>query len=84
MVLEISTFFDLSKSFDTINHEILCMKLNNLGINVVTVKWIKSFLTGRQQTDHGKGEKYFTKEYDKGMQTKLPSRELSSLEKWLK
>ena len=38
---------DLQKAFDTVNHEILCNKLEAMGINFT--KWFKSYLGGRQQ-----------------------------------
>ena len=38
---------DLQKAFDTVDHEILCDKLEVMGINFT--KWFKSYLGGRQQ-----------------------------------
>ena len=38
---------DLQKAFDTVDHEILCNKLEAMGINFT--KWFKSYLGGRQQ-----------------------------------
>ena len=38
---------DLQKAFDTVDHEILCNKLESMGINFT--KWFKSYLGGRQQ-----------------------------------
>ena len=39
---------DLQKAFDTVDHEILCHKLEAMGINFT--KWFRSYLGGRQQT----------------------------------
>ena len=38
---------DLQKAFDTVDHEILCNKLEAMGINFT--KWFQSYLGGRQQ-----------------------------------
>ena len=37
-------FLDLSKAFDTINHEILCQKLQHCGIQDPALVWIKRIL----------------------------------------
>ena len=42
-------FIDYSKAFDTLDHNILFMKLNNLGIGKNVLNWCKSYLTGRSQ-----------------------------------
>ena len=39
---------DLSKAFDTINHNILINKLSNIGIRGVCLKIMKSFLINRK------------------------------------
>ena len=41
---------DFSKAFDKVDHNLLIYKLFNLGVNVSTVSWIKSFLQSRSQS----------------------------------
>ena len=40
-------FIDLKKAFDTIDHQIILQKLRNYGIDHCSLKWFKSYLTGR-------------------------------------
>ena len=40
---------DLSKAFDTINHQKLIQKLNNLGLHENSLAWIASYLNNRTQ-----------------------------------
>ena len=45
----IAIFCDLTKAFDTVDHEILFKKLNYYGIRGTALSWFKSYLSNRKQ-----------------------------------
>ena len=49
-------FIDLKKAFDTIDHEILLLKLSNYGVDSTSLKLFESYLTNRSQKCKINGE----------------------------
>ena len=45
----IGIFLDLSKAFDTVNHDILRLKLSRYGFQGNVFKWLKNYVTNRHQ-----------------------------------
>ena len=44
-----AVFLDLSKAFDTVDHQLLLKKLKSLGLNNNSMDWFKSYLSSREQ-----------------------------------
>src|SRR6218665_2710607 len=56
----LGVFFDLSKAFDTVDHNILINKLEYFGIRGVGKSWFMDYLTNRSQYVYYKGYASFT------------------------
>ena len=44
-----AVFLDLSKAFDTVDHNLLLYKLKSVGLSDDTVNWFQTYLTNRKQ-----------------------------------
>ncbi len=59
----ISIFLDLSKAFDTLDHQILIIKLEYYGLNGFSIKLMESYLINRKQyveIDYSKSDEHLT------------------------
>ena len=62
-----AVFLDLSKAFDTVNHDILLKKLEHYGIRGLALNLLKSYLTNRKQYVTVDGNKSQTQEMTIGV-----------------
>ena len=44
-----SLFIDLTKAFDSIDHQLMLLKLQNIGVDGIELPWFQNFLCGRMQ-----------------------------------
>ena len=61
-MFSIGVFIDLSKAFDTVNHQILLAKLKYYGVNKLTHNWISDYLKNRKQFINYGNSKFTTLE----------------------
>ena len=54
-IITTTCFIDMAKAFDTVNHKILCSKLNEMGITGNTLTWVKNYLSERKQCTDANG-----------------------------
>jgi hypothetical protein len=47
--MTVLVLLDLSKAYDSINHDLLLGKLRSLGVSPSALRWFYSYLTGRRQ-----------------------------------
>ncbi len=62
-----SLFIDLSKAFDTVDHEILLHRLKSVGLSSLVIPWFKNYLSGRTQCVQDEGKLSESLEIAKGV-----------------
>ena len=46
---QLTALLDMSKAFDSIDHNLLLVKLQDVGASSLTLQWFRSYLTARYQ-----------------------------------
>lgn len=60
-------FIDLAKAFDTVDRNILCKKLECIGVRGISLEWFKSYLKDRYQLVSILGQNSFLQKIDYGV-----------------
>ena len=63
----LGAFIDLSKAFDTVDHQILLKKLKHYGDNEKTLAWLRSYLFQRKQYIENSNDIKYLLEIDFGV-----------------
>ena len=63
-----TVFIDLKKAFDTVDHDLLCKKLENYGVQQRELSWFRSYLSNRKQYCRVGGVDSETGEVEVGVQ----------------
>ena len=63
----LGVFIDLSKAFDTVDHQILLKKLKHYGVNEKTLAWLRSYLFQRKQCIENSNNMKYLLETDCGV-----------------
>ena len=62
-----TVFIDLKKAFDTVDHDLLCKKLEHYGVRQRELSWFQSYLSNRKQYCRVGGVDSETREVEVGV-----------------